>query len=741
MNHELYEKGDVLMRGILLIMVASATVTVARAEPVSFQHEVIPLLTKLGCNGGNCHGKTGGQKGFGLSLFGFEPDHDYDSLVKESHGRRLFPAAPEQSLLLRKAAGLVPHAGGKRLEIGSDEYRRLLEWIRQGSPRNLNSEPTVVRIEIEPKKVVLALKQERRLRLTAILSDGAKLDITRLARYDSNDPEYAEVSPDGAVRSTGKSGSVGIMARYQTFAVAAEILVPLGKPVASLPPPRNFIDEIVFARWKQLGLPPSPRADDLTLLRRVTIDLAGRLPTLQECETFLGSKDADRLDRAIDRLLDSDDYAYQFAKTWNSLLRNRRKSEKEDPRPSAAFHQWIVNAFRTNMPFDQFARAILTAEGPSDENPAVLWYRDVATMSEQAEDAAQLFLGQRITCAKCHHHPLEKWDQDDYYRFAAFFSRVEIKLPVAPKVEKKKDAKPMPAPLPVWEVKLRGGSAVAQHPKTKAMLPPRGLDGPDVKGASDQDPRAHLVDWLTLPDNPFFARALANRTWKHFFGKGIVDPEDDLRATNPASNAELLDGLAAHFVKNRFNVKSLVKVIVSSHAYQVSSEPGDFNRHDRQNFSRFVARRLSAETLLDALDDLTGSKTAFKGMPPGVRAIQLPDNQVGSYFLSTFGRPDNSSACECERSSDSSLAQALHLLNSKELLDKISQGRAAKLAADNRPHAIRFRELYLIAFARLPSPSETAALQAHLDRHSDVRAVYEDIVWSIANSKEFFFNH
>ena len=721
----------------------SATVEVTvgslvRDVPVSFANQVVPIFTKFGCNAGGCHGKADGQNGFKLSLLGFEPGEDYEYLVKEARGRRVFAPAPDYSLLLRKASGAMPHGGGKKLDRDSPYYRVLRRWVEQGAPAGKASDPVVTRIEVLPKERLLDRGGEQQLAVIAHLSDGSTADVTRMTQFESNATDLAEVSATGLVRAKQLPGSAAVMARYQAHVDVFRATVPLGAPVANLPAAKNFVDELVFKRLKQLGLPPSEVCDDATFVRRATIDIAGRLPTKEEVEKFLADTSADKRDKLVDRLLDSKDYADYFANKWSAVLRNRRRSATDDLAPTAAFHDWIRESLAANKPFDQFARELLTATGEEGKVPPVVWYRELKEPAAMTEDAAQLFLGQRIQCAKCHHHPFEKWSQQDYYGFTAFFARLDVKEPKPPKKKGKNQPQQPGEPA---SVSFKPGTAEMKNPRTGKMVPPTGLGGEPLEMAKDADPRARLADWMADPHNPFFARALANRYWKHFLGRGLVDPEDDLRVTNPPTNPELLDALAKSFVESKYDLKKLVRTICTSRVYQLSAVPNQFNADDRQNFSRFLPKRLNAEVLLDAIDGVTLSKSNFKGAPAGTRAVQLPDNLFDSYFLSVFGRPDSASACECERSSDASLAQALHMFNSKEVLDKVSGPRAKQLAADKRPHAERLRDLYLIALSREPSKEEAAALLAHIEKKGNAQAAYEDILWAIINTKEFVFNH
>jgi hypothetical protein len=591
----------------------------------------------------------------------------------------------------------------------------------------------LVGIELFPTERMMMPRDEQQLAVLAHYSDGSVRDVSRTAQYEANVPEMAEVGATGRVQVLDQTGDVAVMVRYQSHVAVFRATVPLGAPVEHLPEPRNFIDELVFEKLQILGLPPSSVADDATFLRRVTIDIAGRLPTMDEAAAFIADTDAEKRERWIEKLLESRDYASHFAGKWAAILRNKRQTD-DQKHGSFSFHDWIRTALYENMPYDRFARDIIAAAGDPSRHPPVIWYREVEEINEQVEDTAQLFLGQRIQCARCHHHPFEKWSQQDYYGFAAFFSRVGRKPGV------------MPAETEVFHQR---GAPSAVNPKTKQPVGPVGLGGSPPELALEDDPRHALVDWMAAKDNPFFARALVNRYWKHFFGRGLVEPEDDLRATNPATNPRLLDALAAHFVESGFDLKELVRTICRSSTYQLDSEPNDYNLEDKQNFSRYYPKRLNAEVLLDAIDRVTGSTTSFPGLPAGTRAIELPDSGFPSYFLTVFGRPEANSACECERQSEANLAQGLHLINSPEIHTKLSadSGRAAQLAgATDRNHQDRIRELYLSALSREPSADEVATIQKYLtekqgENAENLRPAYEDIVWSIVNTKEFLFNH
>ncbi len=703
----------------------------ADPPPVNFVNQVVPIFTKHGCNAGACHGKSSGQNGFKLSLLGFYPDEDYEYLTKEARGRRVFPTAPERSLLLLKATGVLAHGGGRRLEVDGPEYQLLVRWMEQGLPYGRPDDAVVERLEVYPAQRTLVRGGEQQLAVLAVYSDGRHEDVTALAQFESNDAEMAEVTSSGLVRALDVVGDVAVMARFQGQVAVFRATLPSGGPAASLPQPRNFIDELVFARLQSLGISASPPCDDATFLRRVTLDIAGRLPTAEEVRAFEAETDAGKRDRLIERLLASPDYADFFASKWNAILRNRRANDNY-ARGTFAFHNWIRQALYQNMPYNEFVRGILAATGEILEHPPVAWYRMVNTAELRVEDTAQLFLGLRIQCARCHHHPFERWSQHDYYSLAAFFSRVGVK-PGSGGLGNDEPA-----------VFHDRGEPGAVNPRTGETLPPAVLGGPPLAIDPDDDPRHTLVDWLESADNPYFAAALVNRYWKHFFGRGIVEPEDDMRVTNPPSHPELLSALARHFVESGFDLKELVRTICRSQTYQLSSEPVPLNEGDRRNFSHYYTKRLQAEVLYDALHQFTGIVPEFAGLPSGTRAVQLPDNSISNYFLQVFGRPEGASACECERSTEANLAQSLHLLNSEEVQSRLGAegGRIAQLAADESlTDRERVEELYAWAFARRPTEEELLLTLGHLQQALGKRQALEDIAWALVNTKEFQFNH
>ncbi|HMC10091.1 MAG TPA: DUF1549 domain-containing protein, partial [Pirellulaceae bacterium] len=516
--------------------------------PINFPNQVTPLFTKYSCNGGGCHGKSGGQNGFRLSLLGFEPKEDYEYLVKEGRGRRLFPAAPDQSLLLLKAAARLPHGGGQRIDVDSPAYSLIKRWIEQGMPYGKDSDPKVTHIEVLPAERLMEREGTQQIVVIAHYGNGTTEDVTRTTQFDSNDTEMAEVSASGLVTTGQLTGSVAVMARYLGHVDVYRATIPLGIKTDKLPPAKNYVDELVYQKLKALGLPASQVCDEASFLRRASVDIAGRLPTLAESEQFLADQSADKRDKLVNRLLDSTDYADYFANKWAAVLRNKRRLDVEK-RSTFAFHEWIRESLNENKPYDRFVREILTATGTPGQSPPVGWYREVKDSAAQLEDTAQLFLGLRIQCARCHHHPFEKWSQGDYYGFSAFFAQVGRKRGQVQNEDR---------------IFHKVGMATAQNPKTGQNVKPSGLGSPPLELSPEQDPRQSLADWMSSKDNPFFSRSLANRYWKHFFGRGLVDPEDDMRVTNPASNPELLDALAKDFVDHNFDLKHLVRTIATS---------------------------------------------------------------------------------------------------------------------------------------------------------------------------------
>lgn len=710
--------------------IALTTVRCAEELPINFENEIVPIFTKLGCNAGGCHGKADGQNGFKLSLLGFYPKEDYEFLVHEDRGRRIFPADPEFSLLLQKAANVLPHGGGQRMSPGSYESDLISRWIQQGMPYGSETDPVLERIESVPALREMNFKSRQQVSVIAHYSDGTTRDVTRLASYEANHPEMAVSTASGRITVEDVPGEVAMMVRFQGQVGVFRAIIPQGIPVQQTPPEKNFIDQLVFAKLKQLGIPPAPLCDDATFIRRATIDIAGRVPSVTEVEQFLADQSPDKRDRLVDSLVDSPGYADYFTNKWASVLRNKRRNGN-DIQYTYKFHGWIRRALRENMPYDQFVRSVLTATGDAETHPPVAWYREVTTSTQQMEDVAQLFLGMRLACAKCHHHPFERWSQQDYYSFEAFFSQVGLKSSRFNQQNNQPDM-----------VFVKAQAPKSKNPRSQEDVKPAGLGGPTLDISPYDDARQYLVDWMAAPDNPFFAKALVNRYWKHFLGRGIVDPEDDLRVTNPPSNPELLDALSKHFVDHKFDLKDLVRTICKSSVYQLSSEPTDANRADIQNFSSFYPRRLTAEVLYDAVNAVAETPSNFGTIPQGTTAVQLPDNGFNNYFLQVFGKPEAESACECERSPEANLSQSLHLLNSNDVQGRLQsgQGRAARFAREkDRSAEAKVTELYVAALGRRPTDAEVQFITARLPDYQNPQQAWEDVIWALLNAREFQF--
>jgi hypothetical protein len=708
--------------------------------PINFPNQIVPIFTKLGCNSGGCHGKSGGQNGFALSLLGFVPEMDYQALVKEARGRRLFPASPEHSLLLLKATGMVAHGGGKRMDVGSDEFKLVRRWIASGTPFGDPKDPVVTRITVAPDHGLLTRNNRQQFAVLAHYSDDTVQDVTQRAQYESNDTEVAIVDGAALVRTLEMSGEAAIMARYQGQVAVFRATVPLGVPIPEYKfEPKTVVDKSTVKKWRELGIVPSQPCTDEEFIRRAYLDLTGTLPTPAQVRAFLADTGATKRDKLVDDLLETPEYSYLFANRWADILRVKRAGQPGRAEGTFAFHRWIREAVARDMPYDQFVRAILGASGDENTSPPTVWYKDLREPQQFVDDTAQVFLGLRMACAQCHHHPYEKWSQDDYWGMAAFFGRVGRKAtPVLGGVQGQQATREV-----VYTT--AAGSVINKRTGQPAVIRP--LDGDPLKIGAEQDPRQKLTDWMVDPRNPFFARAVANRYWAHFFGRGIVDPIDDMRVTNPPSNPELLDALAKDLVDNKFSLKHLIRTICKSRTYQLSSVPNEFNKQDKQAYARYYPRRMSAEVLFDAVNQVTGAPPAFGGLPADKlapnRAIMLPDESYSSYFLDVFGRPQRISACECERVSEANLAQALHLLNSDEIQNKLARqgGRADKLAQDKRPDEEKVRELFLWAFAREPSPEHMQVALTHINRNVQNRRVaYENILWALINTKEFVFN-
>ena len=692
--------------------------------PVSFPGQIIPLLTKASCNSGGCHGKAQGQNGFKLSVFGFDPEADYRAIVMESRGRRVFPAAPRDSLLLAKATGRVAHGGGRRVVEGSLPYRRLLRWLTEGAQYQAKNVAPVVAIEVEPARQTLTPLGVQQLRVIAVDAAGKRHCVTADAEFDSNAPTIAAVDRRGGITAGALPGEAAILVRYLGQVTVCRIVIPKPGAHFARPAESNFIDRLVWNKLAELGVQPSAVADDATFLRRAFLDVIGTLPTDAEARAFLTDTDPRKRAKLIDRLLERPEYADYWAMVWSDLLRVDR--DALTAAGSVAMTRWLHRQFAENRPYDEFVHAIITARGSTRAESPAGFYKVLGTPEVMSRSVSQLFLGVRIECAQCHHHPSEKWGQDDYFALAGFFTGVARKT----------------LPTGAEAIVARGGQDLKQ-PRTGKIVPTHALAAPAPKFATETDRRQPLADWMTASANPYFARAIANRLWAHYFGRGLVEPIDDMRATNPATNEPLLDALASDLRKQHFDLKAFTRTLLNSRVYQLAAQTSD-NAGDEQNFSHAATRALPAEVLLDAVNQATGVHEKFNGWPEGVRAIAMWDNRMPSYFLQLFGRPMRASVCSCERSQEPSIAQALHLMNGPEIMAKIQsrQGTARRLAASGQAPRAIVDELYLATLARFPAPREQAAmLKLFAGGSADRRAAIEDALWALLNTKEFVYNH
>jgi len=733
--------------------------TNAGPASVSFLRDVLPALSKAGCNAGACHAKPEGQNGFKLSVFSYDPKSDYAEIVKEDRGRRIFPAAPDESLIIKKPTTAIPHEGGLRFEPGSETHQLLVRWLREGMPYSLTNEPALRRITVFPKDRRYREAAAQRLLVQAHYSDGSIRDVTRLAGFDSNDKEIAKVDDHGVITVGTLTGQGVIVARYMGFVADSQVLVPADRllPEAQYAalPKNNFIDELAYAHFQQLGLFPSELCTDAEFLRRASLDAIGVLPTPEEVREFLGACQENGLEKGseaeakrgkgaeesisakarrdlVDRLLARPEYADYWANKWADLL--RPNPDRVGVKSVFVFDQWLRECFRQNKPYDQFVREILLAEGSNHRDGPAVVYRDRREPVDLTTMFSQVFLGTRMECAKCHHHPNEKWSQDDFYQFAAFFGTVKQKgAGVSPPISGGTETFYF-AP---------GGKGV-KHPVTSETMSPRPPDGPPAQCAEGTDPRRALADWLTAPDNPFFARAIANRVWAVFFGRGLVEPVDDFRISNPCVNPPLLNALADDFAKQGYDLKHLMRTIMESRLYQLSSTPNESNLADTRNFSRAYRRRLPAEVLLDALNTVTGVPDTFTGMPAGSHATQAWTYKIESQLMDAFNRPNPSSDPPCERDRQLSVVQSLHMMNSKALQAKLSNksGLAHQLADSTKSTEEIVTQLYLMTLSRPPTDEELKLAAAAFAADKATRqTATEDVFWALLNSAEFVFNH
>ena len=713
-------------RFCLSLLIVLAPAPAVAADTLHFENDILPILGRYGCNSSGCHGKAEGQGGFKLSVFASDPDADFAALTKEARGRRVFPAKPEESLLLRKATGRTAHGGGTKLVHGSEDYRTLRDWVAAGTPIGSADAPHVVSLRVAPTDRVMAAHAEQPLRVVAKYSDGAEKDVTRHARFQTNNEAVAVVTPEGVVKALDVPGEVAVMAAYLGEVTTFRAIVPRPTPLAALPPlPQfNVIDELVDAKLTKLNVAASPVCDDAEFLRRVYLDLTGTLPTAAAARTFLADSSPGKRAKLVDELLAKPEFADLWAMRWADLLRIDRQALGHQR--AYAYYKWVRDGVAANKPFDQFARELVTAEGPLAEVGAANFYKVVTKPGEMASTVSQVFLGVRIACAECHHHPFDRWKQSDYQGMLAFFAPV--------KAQGGRDS----------EAVFAGGDPVTKHPRTGKPVFAHALGVAMPEADPKGDRRAVLAGWMTAPDNPFFARNLANRTWAFLLGRGLVEPVDDVRATNPPSNPELLDALAKFTIENGYDVKQLIRLTTASRVYQTSSQPNLTNEKDEQNFSRALLKRPEAEVLLDVIVQATGVPEKFTGSPGVARAVQLWDSKARSDFLKLFGRPNRVTACECERTREPSVAQVLNLLNSPEIQAKLSHeaGTVARLVRETQDDGKLVEELYLTFFARLPTEKEKAFAAEHLKARSATRRqAAEDLAWAMLNSTEFLFNH
>jgi hypothetical protein len=707
----------------------------AVSPPVSFRNEVQPILTKMGCNSGACHGAAGGKNGFRLSLRGYDDQWDHAALTRQASARRVNVRHPEESLMLRKPLGELQHGGGQRFEAGSPEHEVLRRWIAEGAPGSRPEDPVVRSIEVEPSQASIAIGAKLPLRVVATYSDGRKRDVTRWVKYGTISEGVATVDDAGVVTVVG-SGESAITAWFASNVDFARVSSPFPEPIApevfARAERRSYIDELVLAKLETLRIAPSPPAGDLEFLRRAYLDTAGILPTAKEALRYAADASPDKRERLVESLLAREEFVDYWTYKWSDLLLlNSRKIAGDS---LAAFYGFIRQSVAENKPWDRFAREILTASGSTFQNGAAGYFLMHKDAIDLTETTSQAFLGMSITCARCHNHPLEKWTQDQYYGMANLFGRVALK-------NGERGGEVLVLSTEFGEV---------HHPRTGKPVEPQPLDGTPIPLDSPVDRRQYLAEWVASPENPYFAKAVVNRVWKNYFGRGLVDPEDDLRVVNPPSNEALFDAVVKDFVAHAFDLKHLMRTILLSATYGRSSRPHQGNDHDQIYYSHYVVRRLPAEVVLDAYSAVTEVSTPFPGYPEGFRALQLRDSQVRSYFLKAFGRPERNTTCACERTENASLAQVLHVSNGDTLDDKLRAKKNAlsRLLEKGASDEEVLDELYLAALARFPSEKERPEALAVIadgrkaegDSAEARRAILEDLLWGILSGKEFLFN-
>ncbi len=708
------------------VKVAQASVS----PPLSFRLDVMPVFMRSGCNTGSCHGAARGKDGFRISLFGFDPEGDHFRLTREMVGRRINRAVPAESTLLEKAIGAVPHTGGKRFEATSELYGTLHTWIQSGA---LNDDvakiPTVVGVDLYPKQSVLDGKgSTQQLTVRARYSDGTDRDVTSLAVFLTNNDVSAPVSTSGLV-TAGARGEAFVMARFETHTVGSQFIVlpqglnftfPQGEPET------NYIDKLVNEKLKKLRIAPSGQCDDETFLRRAALDIVGLPPSAEEYVRFMKSSDPAKRAKWVDELLERKEFSEIWVSKWAELLQVRTDANRNvSQKAMFLYYNWLVDKLSKNMPMDEMVQELLGASGGTFKNAATNFYQITNETLPLSENVAQVFMGIRVQCAQCHNHPFDRWTQNDYYSFAAFFAQIGRK-----QAEDYRET-----------IIFNSGGGEVTHPVGGRVMPPKflGAEAPDVAG---KDRRVVLAKWLASPRNPWFASSFANRVWAHFMGVGIVEPVDDFRVSNPASNPELLEDLGKHFTDTKYNLKALVRDICNSRTYQRSTRRNESNESDEKNFAHALVRRIKAENLLDTISAVTNTKDKFDGLPVGARAVQIADGTRSTYFLKTFGRATRETVCSCEVKMEPTLSQALHLLNGGTVTDKIRQGGLiVQISSSKKPPEEKITELYLRCFSRKPDKQELAKLVPLIATGKDASQALEDIFWALLNSREFLFNH
>ncbi|MCB1236734.1 MAG: DUF1549 domain-containing protein [Verrucomicrobiae bacterium] len=714
------------------VKVPVAVKDAAKDRPVSFHLDVMPIFMRENCNTGSCHGSARGQDGFMLSLFGFDPNGDHYRLTREMAGRRINLAIPEESLLVEKSIESVPHTGGKSFDKGTQPWKTMVEWVTNGAQNDPEDVATVTEVTLFPPKLVLeGAGATQQMTVRAKYSDGTDRDVTDLAVFITNNEPTAAVDEFGKV-TAGKRGEAFIMARFETKTVGIQcIVIPENleytRPSA---PENNYIDKLVNEKLHKLRVIPSGACTDEQFIRRVYIDVVGLLPTMEEFNAFMADKDPNKRAKVIDTLLDRKEFTEMWVMKWAELLQIRTQNNVLSYKAALLYHDWLKERVADNVPFNEIVRDLLGSTGGTFDNPATNYYQVERDNLKLAENVAQVFMGFRLQCAQCHNHPFDRWTMNDYYSWAAFFSQIGRKG----------------ADDPREQIIYNRGSGEVTHIVTKKAAVPKFLGGetPDMQG---KDRRVVLSEWLASPQNPFFAKNVVNIVWSHFLGVGIIDPVDDVRVSNPATNPELLDELANKFQgEYKYDFKQVVRDICNSQAYQRSTQSNPTNKDDLMNFAKARIRRQRSEVMLDTITQVTDTKNKFQGLPLGARAVQIANGATSTYFLTTFGRATRETVCSCEVRMDPSLSQALHLLNGETVSQKIEQGNLVKtrLGEGKTPEQI-IEEIYIRSLSRKPTAEETKQLMAQVaavgDDAAQKQLVLNDVFWAVLNSKEFMFNH